>query len=66
MAALWMAQLGIQTRIIDKRGTRVFNGHADGFHARTMEILESFGIADVIIKKSASTLEWCAWVRRSL
>ncbi len=66
MAALWMAQLGIQTRIIDKRGTRVLNGHADGFHARTLEILDSFGIADVINKKSASALEWCAWVCHSL
>lgn len=66
MAALWMAQLGIQTRIIDKRGNRVLNGHADGFHARTLEILDSFGIADFINKTSASALDWCAWVRCSL
>ena len=66
MAALWMAQLGIQTRIVDKRGTRVLNGHADGFHARTLEILDSFDIADVINKKSASALEWCVWVCCSL
>lgn len=65
MAALWMAQLGIQTRIIDRRGTRVLNGHADGFHPRTLEIFDSFDIVDVINKKSASALDWCAWVRRS-
>ena len=66
MATLWMAQLGIQARVIDKRGTRILNGHADGFHSRTMEILSSFGVADAINKKAASFLEWFVWVRRAV
>ena len=61
-AALWMSQLGIQTRVIDKRGTRVLNGHADGIQTRTLEILNSFGLARRFIERSASFLEWCVWV----
>ena len=64
MAALWMSQLGIRTRLIDKRGTRVFNGHADGLQIRTMEILDSFGVSNAIIQKSASFNEFRSWVRR--
>lgn len=27
MAATWMARCGINTRIVDKRGTKIFNGY---------------------------------------
>ena len=30
MMATWLAKCGIKTRIVDKRGTKVFNGQADG------------------------------------
>lgn len=30
MMATWLAKCGINTRIIDKRGTKIFNGQADG------------------------------------
>ena len=30
MMATWMAKCGINTRIVDKRGTKIFNGQADG------------------------------------
>ena len=30
MLALWMARLGVKTRIVDKRSTKVFSGQADG------------------------------------
>ncbi|KAJ5301913.1 Phenol 2-monooxygenase [Penicillium antarcticum] len=43
MAAWWMARCDINVRIIDKRGTKVINGHADGLRARTEEILDSMG-----------------------
>jgi phenol 2-monooxygenase len=38
-----MARCGINTRIIDSRGTKVINGHADGLRERTQEILDSLG-----------------------
>lgn len=30
MMATWLAKCGIDTRIVDKRGTKIFNGQADG------------------------------------
>jgi phenol 2-monooxygenase len=27
MAATWMSRCGIKTRIVDKRGTKIFNGY---------------------------------------
>jgi hypothetical protein len=30
MMATWMAKCGIKSRIVDKRGTKIFNGQADG------------------------------------
>lgn len=51
MAAAWAARCGINTRIIDKRGTKIFNGQADGMQCRTLEIFDSFGFADRIMKE---------------
>lgn len=62
MAALWMAKCGIDVRIIDKRATKVFKGQADSLQHRTMEILDSFGIADEINKRAAHLIETRFWV----
>jgi phenol 2-monooxygenase len=43
MVAWWMARCGINARIIDSRGTKVINGHADSLRPRTEEILDSLG-----------------------
>ncbi|KAB2569324.1 Phenol hydroxylase [Lasiodiplodia theobromae] len=61
MAALWMAKCGIDVRIIDKRATKVFKGQADSLQPRTMEILDSFGIADKIYKRAAHLVESRFW-----
>ena len=52
MAATWAARCGINARIIDKRGTKVFNGQADGLQCRSLEIFDSFGFADRVWKES--------------
>lgn len=61
MAATWMARLGIKTRIVDKRGTKIFNGQADGLQCRSLEIFDSFGFADRVWKESNHMLEMCMW-----
>ncbi|CZR66721.1 probable phenol 2-monooxygenase [Phialocephala subalpina] len=61
MAATWMARCGIKTRIIDKRGTKIFSGQADGLQCRTLEIFDSFGFADRVWKESNHMLEICLW-----
>ena len=61
MAATWAARCGIHTRIVDKRGTKIFNGQADGLQCRTLEIFDSFGFADRVWKESNHMLEICLW-----
>lgn len=45
MAAIWFAKIGINARIIDKRGTKIFTGQADGLQPRALEVFNSFGFA---------------------
>lgn len=61
MAATWAARCGIHAKIIDKRGTKIFNGQADGLQCRSLEILDSFGFADRVLKESNHMLEICLW-----
>jgi phenol 2-monooxygenase len=62
MAATWASRLGIKTRIVDKRGTKIFNGQADGLQCRSLEIFDSFGFADRAWKESNHMIEMCFWV----
>jgi phenol 2-monooxygenase (NADPH) len=61
MAATWMSRCGIKTRIVDKRGTKVFNGQADGLQCRTLEIFDSFNFAHRAWRESNHMLEICLW-----
>ena len=62
MAATWAARCGLNTRIVDKRGSQIFNGQADGLQCRTLEIFESFGLVERILKFCCPVLEICFWV----
>jgi phenol 2-monooxygenase (NADPH) len=57
MMATWMAHSGINARIVDKRGTKIFNGQADGLQCRTLEIFDSFGFADRVEKEANHMIE---------
>ncbi|KAI1465824.1 putative phenol 2-monooxygenase [Daldinia caldariorum] len=61
MAACWMAHCGVTTRIIDKRGTKIFSGQADGLQCRSLEIFDSFGFADRAWKEANHMIEICLW-----
>jgi phenol 2-monooxygenase (NADPH) len=61
MAATWMSRCGIPTRIVDKRGTKVFNGQADGLQCRTLEIFDSFDFGHRAWRESNHMLEICLW-----
>ncbi|KAL2825188.1 FAD binding domain-containing protein [Aspergillus cavernicola] len=61
MMATWLAKCGVKTRIVDKRGTKVFNGQADGLQCRTLEIFDSFGFGDRAWKEANHMLEICLW-----
>ncbi|CUA74784.1 hypothetical protein RSOLAG22IIIB_11473 [Rhizoctonia solani] len=49
MCALALSRAGVQTRIIDKLPERIQHGRADGLHVRTLEILQTYGLAERII-----------------
>ncbi|KAI0098138.1 FAD binding domain-containing protein [Nemania sp. FL0031] len=61
MLALWLSRLGLVTRIVDKRTDKVFSGQADGFQARTLEILDSFGIGERVWKEANRMFEVSFW-----
>lgn len=61
MMATWLAKCGIKTRIVDKRGTKIFNGQADGLQCRTLEIFDSFGFGHRAWIESNHMLEICLW-----
>ncbi|KAL5356818.1 FAD binding domain-containing protein [Aspergillus floccosus] len=61
MMATWLAKCGVDARIVDKRGTKVFNGQADGLQCRTLEIFDSFGFGHRAWIESNHMLEICLW-----
>ncbi|KAF2095847.1 phenol 2-monooxygenase [Rhizodiscina lignyota] len=61
MAASWASRLQLNARILDDKADRIQNGRADGLHVRTMEILDSFGMATPIEKASQQIREICSW-----
>jgi 2-polyprenyl-6-methoxyphenol hydroxylase-like FAD-dependent oxidoreductase len=63
MAAYWMARCGINARIIDKRSTKVFVGHADGLRPRTLELFDSMGFQHRVLHEASSSTEINIWVR---
>lgn len=61
MMANWMSRCGIKTRVVDKRGTKIFNGQADGLQCRTLEIFDSFSFGHRAWLESNHMLEICLW-----
>jgi hypothetical protein len=57
-----MAQMGVNTMIIDQKHTHTRCGRADGLESRTLEILDSFGLADQIWTQANHTVEIALWV----
>lgn len=63
MAACWATQYkNMRTRIIDQKPGRTRTGHADGLQSRTLEILDSFGLVDPILRQAVGDVEMCYWV----
>ncbi|KAJ5676917.1 uncharacterized protein N7477_002550 [Penicillium maclennaniae] len=62
MAAYWMARCGVRARIIDKKGTKVFIGHADGLRVRTLELFDSIGFQHRVQHEGHVAVEANFWV----
>ena len=61
MLSLYLSEIGVSHRVIDQRGTRALNGRADGFQVRTVEIWDSFGLADKLRTHGTRFAEWALW-----
>ncbi|KAF2399108.1 phenol 2-monooxygenase [Trichodelitschia bisporula] len=60
-AAVWLARRGIDFHIIEKRDGPLRIGQADGVQCRTVEVFESFGMRDEMVKHAYWVNEVCFW-----
>ncbi|EHK42283.1 hypothetical protein TRIATDRAFT_30979 [Trichoderma atroviride IMI 206040] len=60
-AAVWLSRCGISYKILERRDGPLENGQADGVQCRTVEIFESFGIAEDLLKEAYHVLEVAFW-----
>ncbi|KKY21333.1 hypothetical protein UCRPC4_g03769 [Phaeomoniella chlamydospora] len=60
-AAVWFSRYGIQYKMLEKRSGPLENGQADGVQCRTVEIFESFGLSEDLLKEAYHVLEIAFW-----
>jgi phenol 2-monooxygenase len=60
-AAVWLARFGINYKILERRDGPLKVGQADGVQTRTVEIFDSFGIAEDLLKEAYHVLEVAFW-----
>lgn len=60
-AAIWLARYGIRFKMLEARDGPLRVGQADGVQCRTVEIFESLGIADTLLKESYHVMEIAFW-----
>ncbi|KAG9191326.1 phenol 2-monooxygenase [Alternaria panax] len=60
-AATWLAIFGIPFTILERRSGPLEIGQADGVQVRTVEIYESFGLSEELLREAYHILEVCFW-----
>jgi len=60
MCANALAMAGVNVRIIDQRPIKVAAGQADGIQPRTIEVLQSYGLAERLIREG-NQIHMCAF-----
>ncbi|KIV91191.1 hypothetical protein PV10_05755 [Exophiala mesophila] len=61
-AATWLAICGIKSvKILERRSGPMTMGQADGVQCRTVEIFESFGLAEDLLREAYHVLEVAFW-----
>lgn len=60
-AATWLAIYGIPFTILERRSGPLEIGQADGVQCRTVEIYESFGLSEDLLREAYHILEVCFW-----
>ncbi|CAG5180942.1 uncharacterized protein ALTATR162_LOCUS9514 [Alternaria atra] len=60
-AATWLAIYNIPFTILERRSGPLEIGQADGVQVRTVEIYESFGLSEELLREAYHILEVCFW-----
>jgi phenol 2-monooxygenase len=60
-AATWLARCGITCKILEKNSGPMQLGQADGVQCRTVEVFESFGLAEELLRTAYHVLEVAFW-----
>lgn len=60
-AATWLARYGVRCKVLERRDGPMKMGQADGVQCRTVEIFESFGIGEELLREAYHVLEVNFW-----
>ncbi|KAI1373418.1 FAD binding domain-containing protein [Hypoxylon crocopeplum] len=60
-AGAWLARCGINFRILERRSGALATGQADGVQCRTVEVFESFGLSEALLKEAYHAIELAFW-----
>jgi phenol 2-monooxygenase (NADPH) len=60
-AATWLARQGISCKILEKNNGPMQMGQADGVQCRTVEVFESFGLSEELLRTAYHVLEVAFW-----
>lgn len=60
-AATWLSRLNIPCTILERRSGPMALGQADGVQCRTVEIFESFGMSEDLLREAYHVLEVAFW-----
>lgn len=60
-AAIWLARFGIKFKVLERQAGPMERGQADGVQCRTVEVFESFGISEEMLRESYHVLEVVFW-----
>ncbi|GAB1212779.1 hypothetical protein ATERTT37_001926 [Aspergillus terreus] len=60
-AATWLAQYGVDCKILESRSGPLDVGQADGIQVRSVEIFESFGMAEELLREAYHNIEVAFW-----
>jgi 2-polyprenyl-6-methoxyphenol hydroxylase-like FAD-dependent oxidoreductase len=61
--ALWLARLGVRTRVIDKAAQPGTTSRAVGVQARTLELYRQLGLAETLVEQGLEFAAANLWVR---
>ncbi|KAL4995878.1 FAD binding domain-containing protein [Aspergillus recurvatus] len=65
-AATWLARYGVSCKILERRSGPMTMGQADGVQCRTVEIFESFGMGEDLLREAYHVLEVVFWAENGV